>query len=122
MENFINWFEIPASDFERAVEFYRALLNVEIQVMTMDDMKMGMLPSDGSNVSGAIVKGEGAVPADSGVLVYLNGGEDLQTVLNRVVPNGGQVIVPKTQISPEYGFFALFTDTEGNKLGLHSMQ
>jgi len=122
MENVISWFEIPASDFGRAVKFYGALLDADIQELDMDGIKMGMLPSDGSNVSGAIVQGEGCVPSTTGVLVYLNGGDDLQAVLDRVEPNGGKVVLPKTLISAEFGFFALFTDTEGNKLGLHSMQ
>jgi predicted enzyme related to lactoylglutathione lyase len=28
--------------------------------------------------------------------------------------------VPKTEINPEIGYFALFIDPEGNKMGLHS--
>ena len=35
---------------------------------------------------------------------------------------GGKVAVPKTKISDEHGFFAIFIDSEGNKVGLHSMK
>lgn len=121
MENMISWFEIPATDFGRAVKFYKAILGAEIQEIDMDGTRMGMLPSDGENVSGAIVQGQDIKPSSDGVTVYLNGGKDLQGTLSKVEKNGGKVIVPKTQISPEFGFFALFIDTEGNKLGLHSM-
>lgn len=121
MENMISWFEIPAGDFARAVKFYKAILGAEIQEIDMDGTRMGMLPSDGENLSGAIVQGTDIKPSSDGVTVYLNGGKDLQGTLNKVEKNGGKVIVPKTQISPEFGFFALFIDTEGNKLGLHSM-
>ena len=34
---------------------------------------------------------------------------------------GGKVMVPKTEISPEYGYMAVFVDTEGNRIGLHSV-
>jgi predicted enzyme related to lactoylglutathione lyase len=53
-------------------------------------------------------------------VVYLNGGENLGTVLDKVEVAGGQVIMPKTDLG-ENGFMAYFADTEGNKVGLHSM-
>lgn len=122
MENLVNFFEIPASDFKRAVEFYQGVMDVEINETEMFGTKMGFLPTDGENVSGAIVEGEDYVPSMTGVTVYLNGGEDLQVALDKVERFNGKVIVPKTQISPEMGYFAMFIDTEGNKLALHSIQ
>lgn len=121
MENAINWFEIPVSDFSRAQKFYSAILEIEIQPAEMFGNKMGFLPSDKTNVSGAIVQGAGYEPSQSGSLVYLNGGKDLQHVLNRVEKNKGKVVVPKTAIGPDMGFFAVFIDSEGNKIGLHSI-
>lgn len=120
MQNMVSWFEIPAVDFDRAVRFYTAVLDVPLEVMDMGGTKMGMMPADGLNVSGAVVHGEDYMPGTSGTLVYLSGGEDLSPALVRVAGAGGTVIVPKTEISPEFGYFALFIDTEGNKLGLHS--
>jgi len=67
------------------------------------------------------VQGEGYVPTNNGVKIYLAGGSDLNIVLNRVENAGGKIILPKTQITPEYGFFASFQDTEGNIISLHSM-
>lgn len=121
MENLINWFEIPAQDFKRAVAFYKGILGVDIQESEMFGTKMGFLPSDGKNVSGAIVQGQDYQPSTEGITVYLNGGTDLQTILDRVQRFEGEVIVPKTQISQEMGYFAMFLDTEGNKMALHSM-
>jgi len=69
-----------------------------------------------------LAKGGDYKPTTDGAVVYLNAGKDLQPMLDRVKQNGGQLLVPKTMISPEMGYFALFIDTEGNKLGLHSMQ
>lgn len=120
MENLINWFEIPATDFNRSVKFYKQILDADIQETEMFGMKMGFMPTDGTNVSGSIVEGEGYTPSMDGAVIYLNGGNDLQNMLSRVEGAGGKVIVPKTQISPEIGYFAMFIDTEGNKMALHS--
>jgi uncharacterized protein len=121
MTNLINWLEIPAADFARAVNFYKTILGVDIQETDMFGTKMGFFPSDNQHVSGAVVHGDGYTPSKDGITVYLNGGDNLQTVLDKVEPAGGMVIVPKTQISPEMGYFAMFIDTEGNKLALHSL-
>lgn len=125
MSNVINWFEIPAKNFERACNFYGALLDGEVQQMPAGDMplQMGFLPGTdpgSQGVGGAIVSGEGYEPTSGGSIVYLNGGDDLNTVLNRVEGAGGQVLVPKTSIG-ENGFIAHFIDSEGNRVALHSM-
>lgn len=119
MKNAINWFEIPAANFERAVRFYKEILRVEMHFENMMGSEMAFFPSE-DGVGGAVVYGDGYEPTDKGSLVYLNGGEDLSAALARVEKAGGKVIVPKTQISPEIGCFALFFDTEGNKVALHS--
>lgn len=121
MENVINFFDIPAIDFSRAVSFYKAILGVEINETEMSGTKMGFFPTDGTNVSGAIVQGKDYKPATDGVIVYLNGGNDLQNVLDKVERNNGKVMVPKTHISPEVGYKGMFIDTEGNKMWLHSI-
>jgi predicted enzyme related to lactoylglutathione lyase len=121
MQNLINWFEIPATDFKRAVSFYKGIFGVEIKETQMFGSTMGFFPADGTNVSGAIVQGEAYIPSTDGILAYLNGGNDLQTILDKVEPNHGKVIVPKTQISPEMGYFGMFIDTEGNKMAVHSI-
>ncbi|WP_316785342.1 VOC family protein [Pedobacter frigiditerrae] len=121
MENLINWLEIPAMDFNRAVSFYKTILGLEIKETEMFGTKMGFFPTDGTNVSGAIVQGEDYKASTDGVLAYLNGGNDLQNVLDKVEKCNGIVIVPKTQISPEMGYFAIFIDTEGNKMAVHSI-
>lgn len=121
MQNLINWFEIPAKDFKRAVTFYSAILGLEIKEAEMFGTRMGFFPSDGTNVSGAVVQGDDYKTSTDGVVVYLNGGKDLQPVLDKVAASSGTVIVPKTQISPEMGYFGMFIDTEGNKIAVHSI-
>jgi hypothetical protein len=56
-----------------------------------------------------------------GPLIYLNGNPDVQNILDKIEVAGGKILVPKTQISPEYGYMAVFVDTEGNRIALHSI-
>ena len=122
--NAISWFEIPAEDLDRAQQFYEAIFDIEMIPMEMPDFKMRMFPlEEMSGVGGALVSAEGFYKpsATDGALLYLNGSPDVQNILNKVEDAGGKIVIPKTQISPEYGFMAVLIDTEGNRIGLHSM-
>lgn len=119
-KSYISIFEIPARDIKRAINFYEAILDIDIEQMEMPGMEMGILPYENQEVIGVIVKGEGYEPSTKGVTIYINGGDDLQIILEKVEQNGGSILVPKTAHADESGFFALFIDTEGNKMGLHS--
>jgi predicted enzyme related to lactoylglutathione lyase len=105
----------------RAIKFYSAILGAELQTMDTPEGQMAFFPSGQNDIGGALSQGGDAKPSTTGTLVYLNGGEDLGRVLDRVEAAGGKVTQPKTDIG-EYGFVAYFTDTEGNKVGLHSMK
>lgn len=122
MKSLISIVEIPTIDFPRAVRFYQAILDISIEEIDMQGTQMGLFPCDGEGVSVALIKGDEYKTTTDGTIVYLNAGDDLQIVLDKIEPNGGNVIVSKTLIGPEIGFFAMFIDTEGNKLGLHSLQ
>ena len=122
MPNALNWFEIPVSDIKRAVKFYNTILGVEQTITEFEMMpgyQMAMLPAE-DGVGGGLVQGEGYVPSTEGAVVYLNAGEDLAVALGKVEGAGGKILVPKTDIG-ENGFFAYILDSEGNKVGLHSM-
>ncbi|MBW7676685.1 VOC family protein [Chryseobacterium chendengshani] len=123
MVNTLNWFEIPATDFTRAKAFYTTVLGVQIHEDPNPDMQYAYLPSDPQKggFGGAIASGENFVPAMSGTTVYLDGGHDLSVPLGRVESAGGTVILPKTAIGENRGFIALFIDTEGNRVGFHSI-
>jgi len=103
MNSFISIFEIPATE---KLEF--------------PGMEMGLFPYQDQMVTGVIMKGEGYEPSNKGITIYLNGGDNLQTILDKVEANGGKIIIPKTPHADESGFFAIFHDSEGNKMGLHS--
>ncbi len=121
----ISWFEIPATDLDRATKFYETLFDVKFTVMDMPQIRMRAFPVEDmmNHISGAIVDSqEFYKPSDNaGVLIYLNGNPDVQNILDKVESAGGKISMPKTEISPEYGHMALFIDTEGNRIGIHSV-
>ena len=120
MANVINWFEIPVSNFDRAKDFYTKVLGNELHIEEVLEIKMGFFKMSGSGVGGAICYGEGYIPSAEGALVYFNCGDDLQNELSKVNSSGGKVVLPKTKISDEIGYMAMFLDTEGNKVAFHS--
>lgn len=118
------WFEVPVSKLQRAKKFYESLFNVEmIDIEMGDGLKMSMFPVDEGGVGGALCEHpEFYHPSHKGSMIYFNGGPDLQEVLSRVEPGGGKILQPKKKINDEYGYMAIFEDTEGNRLALHSMK
>jgi uncharacterized protein len=125
MNNAISWFEIPTADIDRASTFYETIFGIKLNPLDLPNIKMRMFPLDDmmTQVGGALVKSDGfhKPSATDGPLVYLNGNPDLQNVLDKVEAAGGKIMVPKTLISPEYGSMAVFIDTEGNRIALHSV-
>lgn len=120
--NAIDWFEIPATNLARAKKFYEGILGVKLQEMLLNNnLKMALFPVTAGSVGGALCEHkEFYQPGHSGSLVYLNADPDLQLVLDKIPSMGGKIIKPKTAISPDHGFMALFEDTEGNRVALHS--
>lgn len=125
MKNAISWFEIPTTDINRAQKFYEAVFQITMTPIDMENIRMRMFPLDNpmDGVGGSIVQTNGFhVPsATDGPLIYLNGNPDVKIFLDRVEAAGGKIIVPKTEISPEYGYMGVFIDTEGNRIALHSV-
>ena len=125
MQNAISWFEIPTTDISRAQKFYETIFGIIMMPMDLPNIKMRMFPLDDmmTQVGGALVDSGGfhKVSATDGPLIYLNANPDVQIVLDKVVDAGGSIMVPKTEISPEYGHMAVFMDTEGNRIALHSV-
>lgn len=119
--NVATWFELPVTDMQRAQTFYRAVLNAEFKNEEMSGFQMAIFNAEPDAVSGMLVLGEQYQPSQTGAVVYFNGGEDLSLPLEKAVANGGSVLLPKTAIHDgECGYFALFADSEGNRVGLYS--
>lgn len=120
----IFWVELPVADFDRAKKFYSTIYDYDMPDIMAGPNQMGFLPHDrdAGGIGAAIVKGEGYTPANIGIKIVLNGGNDLGEILDRVEKAGGKIIMPKTQVSPSFGCLGSFEDTEGNLVALHSMQ
>ncbi|WP_127844797.1 VOC family protein [Psychroflexus aestuariivivens] len=118
-KNIISWFEIPAINFQQSVNFYNQIFGIDMETNIDENYAMAFFPVD-KGIGGSIVAGPGSTPGDTGPLLYLNAGDDLSLVLNQVEKAGGRVVMPKTLISKESGYFAIFIDPEGNKLALYS--
>ena len=123
-KNAISWFEIPTKDLDRAQKFYEEIFGIKMNPLDLENIKMRMFPlEDMMGVGGALCFAEGFYnpSLNDGPLIYLNANPDVKLILDKVDAAGGRVIVPKTEISPDYGFMGIFVDTEGNRIGLHSI-
>jgi uncharacterized protein len=125
MNNAISWFEIPTTDISRAQKFYETIFNCTMVAIDLPNIKMRMFPLDDmqNGIGGALVDSGGfhKPSLTEGPLIYLNANPDVQFILDKVVAAGGSIMVPKTAISDEFGFMAVFIDTEGNRMALHSI-
>ena len=120
--NAVNWFEIPVVNFERAVAFYEQILAARLPLdASFPGMRMACLPYQEPGVGGCLLEFAQARPHADGVRIYLNVGDDLGPVLDRVAAAGGQVIMSKTLVREDIGYIGMFSDSEGNVVGLHSM-
>lgn len=115
------WFEIPVNDMDRAKVFYEAVFDVKINIQNFGGLLMGWFPfSEGdTGASGTLIKHDSYIPSREGTMVYFNC-DDVANELSRVEAAGGQIYQPKTQISPDHGYMAVFIDSEGNRVALHS--
>ncbi len=125
--NMVGWFEIPVNDMDRAVTFYNEVFQIEITVHDLGALTMGWFPfaedQNRPGAGGSLVKHPEAYKPSSeyGVLVYFSSRSgNLDDELTRVLAAGGTLIQEKTLISKEYGYMALFLDSEGNRIALHS--
>lgn len=114
-------FEIPATDFRRAVDFYETVLGVQLPTFECETEKMACFTEEGETV-GAISYASNFdfLPSTHGVLIHFNC-EDIEQTLEKVLLKGGKVVIPKTKIeADDKGWFAVFTDSEGNRIGVYA--
>lgn len=119
--NPIVWTEIPVKDIERARKFYETAFGFAISpAMPFGDHKMAFLPMDpkGPGSGGALFQG-GTKPSQEGVTIYLSV-KSINPALEAIAKAGGKMLIPRTDIG-QYGFFAHFEDSEGNRVGIHEM-
>jgi hypothetical protein len=119
--NVVAWFEIPSSNLDRAVAFYEKIFAKTMKRETMGPIQMAVFPYEQPGVSGAVVSGGPYRPGDNkGTVIYLDCDGQLDAVLSRVASAGGEIALGKT-VLPGMGAYAHILDTEGNRVGLHSL-
>jgi predicted enzyme related to lactoylglutathione lyase len=109
-------FEIPATDTKATGKFYGDVFGWKIE--TSPEFDYVMFQSEGGPGGGFV-----GISAPAHVeykldrlLVYL-GTEDIEATLATIEAHGGKTVLAKTEI-PGIGWWAVFTDPNGNHLGL----
>ena len=122
MGNPVGWFEIYVNDMPRAKAFYEAVFGRTLTSLASPGIEMWAFPMGEQTygASGALVCMPGFPAGGNSVLVYFSCA-DCAVEAAKAVQAGGNVQREKMSIG-QYGFIALVTDTEGNMIGLHSMQ
>lgn len=120
--NPVGWFELYVQDMERAKGFYQGTLQLTLSSLSAPGLEMWAFPMDFEKTGcpGALVKMTGKDSGDGGAIIYFSC-DDCAVEQARAVEHGGRVQREKMSIG-EYGFISLVYDTEGNLIGLHSMQ
>ena len=121
MNKTISWFEIPATDLNRATAFYEQILATTLNRGDMGSQSLAVFPYDREHsTGGTLIVGPGFSPSTEGTVIYLNANPSLDAVLARIAAAGGKVALPRTELPPGMGAFAHIVDTEGNRVGLHA--
>lgn len=120
----VSWFEMPADDVKRASEFYGKVFGWATPPMG-DDATFALTvkaddngnPTEVGGINGGFHKRQGASDAAPVVNIHV---DDIDAKLEAVEAAGGRVIQPRTEVG-EYGLsMALFSDTEGNVMGVYN--
>jgi predicted enzyme related to lactoylglutathione lyase len=133
----ICWFEIPAFNFRRAVDFYKTVFEMTIEETAFNDIPHGIITSLNKNdqINGAIMETKENESPGTGSVLFFNVTGRMDEVIEKIQENGGVIlkektliknkekdgksVIPKTLIDGKEGYFCYFLDTEGNKMALY---
>lgn len=114
-------FEIPFDDKARAMKFYSAAFDWQLQDMPEMNYVMAMttpvtdqmMPTEPGAINGGLFQRPKEAPHPA---LYV-GVDSIDAALDKVKAAGGKVVTPNTPI-PGMGAYARVSDTEGNVIGL----
>jgi uncharacterized protein len=120
----VSWFEIPADDVKRASGFYSKVFGWATPPMGSDGtFALTVVADENGNptelggINGSIHKRQGVTDAGPVINILV---EDVDAKLAEVEAAGGRIIQPRTDIE-QFGLsMALFSDTEGNVMGIYN--
>ncbi|KIF83753.1 VOC family protein [Noviherbaspirillum autotrophicum] len=122
MQTKINWFEIPSTDFSRAISFYERIFDTKLRMEQFGEVPMGIFTAHDGDGVGCVVHGEHFIPNENGPILYLDADSGLDKILARIESAGGRILMEKMALPRNLGYIAHFMDTEGNRLALHAEQ
>lgn len=109
--------EFSASDLNAAAKFYGDLFGWKTeQLPEMNYATFEAPPGPG----GGLAPVDGKMYNAGDVVVYVDT-DDIEATLAKVVSLGGLTLQSKTEI-PGFGWFGLFRDPTGNRIGLYTAQ
>lgn len=117
--NRVVWFELPVEDMDRATHFYESILGIKMVSNELFQM-VKVFPYEQHAVSGCLISND-LKPTTDGTVVYLNCNGVLDDVLARAAAEGAKIVEPKTLLPGNIGWTAQIRDSEGNRVGLHSV-
>ncbi len=118
MKSVINWFEIPVADMDRAIKFYEPVMQLALRREKMDCAELAVFPHEDPYTGGALAKFDGVTPSLQGAIIYLHT-DNLAATLDRIASAGGECVFGPLELPHGIGTIALFTDSDGNRVGLH---
>ncbi len=118
IHNTFCWVDIPVLDLDRAIHFYKAVLDMEVSKINEHGHEFGLFPHTDNSVAGCLTLMD-RKPSHNGPLVYLNVEGRLDAAITAVKTHGKPVLKPKESIGP-YGYRAVIEDSEGNAIALYS--
>ena len=114
------WFEIPATNLDRAIRFYEQVFETKLIPHVMGSVTMAVFPYTEPAISGCVIQSEFHKPGE-GPILYLNADPSVDAALSRVEAAGGSIVQPRTELPADLGVCARILDTEGNAVGLHAI-
>ncbi len=106
------FFDIGCEDTKKTAEFYSKVFDWGTEEASPHSVTVDTESDEGIN--GAITS-LGQEPHNY-IMIYIEV-EDMNAYLDKIEENGGEVLIPTTDVEGE-GLFALFADPEGNKMGM----
>ncbi|KAE9538999.1 VOC family protein [Ursidibacter maritimus] len=126
MPNPVSWFEIHVDDLQRAKAFYEGVFQhplTESDCPSGNESSICIFSTDYEEYGiGGMLYTDKNYPIIRGnnFTIFFNC-DDCAVESARAEAFGGKLLQEKTSIGEE-GFYAVVEDSEGNRIGLHSMQ
>ena len=121
MSTKINWIEIPAADFARAIKFYETIFDIRLKTEELPGAPKMALFNDANGESfGCVTYGENFTPGKDGAVVYFDATSVIDKVMERITQSGGQLLTSKIELPNNIGSIVHFIDSEGNRVALHA--